>query len=146
MTCFLQSVNLVSFVFGQLVVAHQCFISWSGRSTDSTSWPPSYQLHLLSETAGFNIDLAKDLSERFLGIRNKTFVHIDKDRVFDPSELYREADIRHKDIDDFINGLWKLMQEIHIVVIGKDIECDTYTGEDIKYLAGLRDKEFFKKK
>jgi hypothetical protein len=103
-------------------------------------------LHLLSETAGFNIDLAKDLSERFLGIRNKTFVHIDKDRVFDPSELYREADIRHKDIDDFINGLWKLMQEIHIVVIGKDIECDTYTGEDIKYLAGLRDKEFFKKK
>lgn len=97
-----------------------------------------------AKKTGFDIDLARDLSERFLGIRNKTFVHIDKDRVFDPSQLYKEADIKHKDIDDFINGLWKLMQELHIEVIGKEIECDTYTGEDIKYLADLRDREIYK--
>lgn len=95
----------------------------------------------VAKKTGFDIDLATDLSKRFLGIRNKTFVHIDKDRVFDPSELYKEADITHQSIDDFINGLWSLMQELHIEVFGKEIECDAYTGEDIKYLAGLRDRE-----
>ena len=98
----------------------------------------------VAKKTGFNIELAKDLSNRFLGIRNKTFVHIDKDRVFDPSELYKEADIKHKDIDDFIISLWKLMQELNIEVLGKEIDCDSYTGEDIKYLASLRDRELDK--
>lgn len=99
------------------------------------------RMKAVSKETDFDIDLARRLAERFLGIRNKTFVHIDKERVFDPSELYKEAGITHKEIDDFISGLWRLMQRLHIVVLGKEIECDEYTGKDIKYLASLRDRE-----
>ena len=33
------------------------------------------------------------------------------------------------------------MQRLHVVVIGKEIECDNYTGNDIEHLADLRDQE-----
>lgn len=92
-----------------------------------------------SKEADFDVDLARTLADKFLGIRNKTFVHIDKDRVFDSSELYKEADISHRDIDDFISGLWRLMQKLHVLVFDMEIECDNYTGEDIRRLAKLRD-------
>lgn len=95
----------------------------------------------ISKETAFDIERAKILADKFLGIRDKTFVHIDKDRVFDPAELYKDADISHKDIDDFINGLWRLMQKLHVVVLEKEIRCDNYTGEDIRYLADLRDRE-----
>lgn len=95
----------------------------------------------------FDIELARSLAAKFLGIRNKTFVHIDKERVFDPSELYKEADITHRDIDDFINSLWRLMQKLHVAVIGEEIKCDDdYTGEDIRHLADLRDRELRSKR
>ena len=90
--------------------------------------------------ASFDIDLARRLADKFLGIRNKTFVHIDKDDVFDPSQLYQDASISHREIDEFIRGLWRLMKELHIEVLGEEIQCDDYTGEDIRYLADLRDR------
>ncbi|HEB28614.1 MAG TPA: hypothetical protein ENI05_12715 [Porticoccus sp.] len=99
---------------------------------------------LMKKTAkesAFNIQAAKILADKFIGIRNKTFVHIDKQRVFDPSELYKEASITHDEIDDFVNGLWRLMQRLHIALLGKEIEGDNYTGEDIRHLANLRDRE-----
>ena len=98
----------------------------------------------VSKETAFDIELARSLADKFLSIRNKTFVHIDKDRVFDPSELYKEADISHKDIDDFINGLWRLTQKLHVLVLGGEIECDDYTGEDIRHLADLRDLELLR--
>lgn len=75
-----------------------------------------------------------------MGIRNKTFVHIDKDDVFDPARLYKEASISHREVDEFIRGLWRLMQALHVELFGEDIQCDDYTGEDIRYLAELRDR------
>lgn len=99
---------------------------------------------LMKKTAketSFNIESAKSLAEKFIGIRNKTFVHIDKERVFDPGELYKEAGITHDEIDEFVNGLWRLMQRLHITILGKEVEGDNYTGEDIRYLADLRDRE-----
>lgn len=87
----------------------------------------------------FDIDSARRLAGKFLGIRNKTFVHIDKNDVFDPNQLYKEARITHSEVDDFIHGLWRLMQELHLELFGEKIQADDYTGEDIRRLANLRD-------
>jgi DNA-dependent RNA polymerase auxiliary subunit epsilon len=94
----------------------------------------------IAKRVNFNIELAAELSDKFLGIRDKTFVHIDKDKVFDPEQLYIEANIKHQDIDDLVRGLWSLMQALHIEVLGEEIKSDNYTGDDIKHLANLRDR------
>lgn len=97
----------------------------------------------ISKKVSFNIKLAEELTQKFLGIRDQTFVHIDKTKVFDPEQLYIDANIKHQDIDDFINGLWALMRILHLEILGEEIKCDNYTGEDIKHLAELRDKEMY---
>ena len=68
-------------------------------------------------------------------------MHIDKEGVFDPQQYYKNAGITHNDIENIIEGLWCLMQKLHIEVFGSEIEHDNYSGEDIKYLAELRDKD-----
>lgn len=98
----------------------------------------------LARDVSFDMGLAERLSGRFLGIRDKTFVHIDKEKVFDPEQLYVEAGITHQELDDFIGGLWVLMQRLHLEIIGEEIKGDDYTGEDISYLAKLRDAEIYK--
>lgn len=98
-----------------------------------------------AKACGFDLDWAKEISDKFLGIRNKTFVHIDKVGVFDTQKFYDEAGITHDDVDKMIVGLWEVMQALHIEVLGREIKCDDYTGEDIKHLADLRDKELHNK-
>jgi hypothetical protein len=89
----------------------------------------------------FDIDVARLLAERFVPIRNKTFVHIDKQRVFDTAKLYDDANITHEEVDTFIRSFWPLMQALHVKVLGCELEGDDYTGEDIKVLAELRDNK-----
>lgn len=88
----------------------------------------------------FDVDLARRLADKFIGIRNKTFVHIDKQGVFDPGRLYDEAGITHNDLDRFIRTLWPLMEALHLDVLGHEVKGDDYSGEDIAYLASLRDQ------
>ena len=93
----------------------------------------------------FDIAWAKEISDKFVGIRNKTFVHIDKDGVFDPQKYYKDAGITHRDVENIIEGLWCLLQKLHIEVFDTEIEHDDYTGADIKNLADLRDKDLHNK-
>lgn len=95
----------------------------------------------IAKICDFDINWARGISEKFVSIRNKTFVHIDKEGVFDPQQYYKNAGITHNDIENIIEGLWCLMQKLHIEVFGSEIEHDNYSGEDIKYLAELRDKD-----
>ena len=98
-------------------------------------------LKKIAKVRDFDLIWTKEISDKFLGIRNKTFVHIDKDGVFDPQKFYDEAAITHNDVDKVIMGLWKVMQALHLEVLGKEIQGDNYIGDDIKHLAELRDKE-----
>ncbi|MEE9330814.1 MAG: hypothetical protein V3U89_01160 [Methylophilaceae bacterium] len=93
-----------------------------------------------AEKCDFDIQWAKAISNKFKIIRNNTFVHIDKDAVFDPQKSYEEADITHDDIEKIIEQLWCLMQKLHFEIFHTKIEHDDYTGEDIKLLAELRDR------
>jgi hypothetical protein len=57
------------------------------------------------------IDIAKlqDFSRRLKLIRDKVFVHIDKDAVFDSSQAYRDAAIRTWEIEETSETLWMVL-------------------------------------
>jgi HEPN superfamily AbiU2-like protein len=84
------------------------------------------------------------LADKLLPIRNRTFMHIDRDDVSEPQKLYDKAGITHAEVDRAIDGLWKTMKAVHCEVFGKDPEYDWYAGDDVRALADLRD-EFLEK-
>jgi len=73
-------------------------------------------------------------------IRTKTFMHIDKDGVFDPQSFYKAGGLTHADLDEMIEGLWRTMNHLHVEVLGREIGGDDYSGDDIRALAQLRDE------
>jgi hypothetical protein len=92
-----------------------------------------------AKRAGLDLAELEQIAERFVGIRNKTFMHIDKDGVFDPQHFYAEAGITHSQVARAIEGLWVTMKDVHTTVFGSEPRHDVYTGEDIRALAALRD-------
>jgi len=89
--------------------------------------------------AGLDLEKLSELAQKLRGIRDKTFVHIDKDGVFDPQRFYREAGIDNDQLAEAIDRLWTTMKELYVSVFEKEIEHDVYTGADIRELARLRD-------
>jgi hypothetical protein len=47
-----------------------------------------------------------DISERLKSIRDKSFVHIDKEAVFDPEAIYRDANLLGGDLAFAVDFLW----------------------------------------
>lgn len=90
--------------------------------------------------AGLDLAELKQIAARLRGIRNKTFVHIDKDGVFDPQQYYRDASLTNDKVAKFCDRLWETMKDVYLSVHGKELEHDVYSGEDIKVLARLRDE------
>jgi hypothetical protein len=92
-----------------------------------------------AKSAGLDLAALEVLAEKLVAIRNRTFMHIDKDGVFDPQQLYRDAGITHNQVARAIDGLWSTMKIVHGEVFGEEPRHDVYTGEDIRALAALRD-------
>ena len=63
----------------------------------------------IAKDTNLDLNLIRSVSDRFLGIRNKTFVHIDKDVVFDPQKMYRDAGITHDEVENVIESMWRFM-------------------------------------
>jgi hypothetical protein len=80
-----------------------------------------------------------DVSTRLRGIRDKTFVHIDKTAVFNPDRLYRTAGLTHDDLEKAIVDLWSTLRALYEDVFKKELAADDYSGTDIVWLASLRD-------
>jgi hypothetical protein len=81
----------------------------------------------------------RDLSQRLKRVRDKTFIHIDKDGVFDPEMIYRKAGINLDKVDRAIRGLWATMQAVFQVTLGETFAHDSYSGSDIAALEKYRD-------
>jgi hypothetical protein len=90
-------------------------------------------------SAGLDLTALEQLASKLVGIRNRTFMHIDKDDVFDTQRLYQDADITHDQVVRAIQGLWKTMKLVHVQVFGEEPAHTVYSGEDIRALAALRD-------
>lgn len=91
-----------------------------------------------AKKTGFCFDFAKALAGKLPVIRTKTIMHLDKKGIMDIKKVYQDAGVTHDEISSFISQFWVLMQELHLRVIGSDIQCDEYDGRDIQYLADLR--------
>ncbi len=89
---------------------------------------------------GLDLVEMKKVADALVGIRNKTFVHIDKDGVFDPQSYYDAAGITYDQIDRTVRGLWNTMRKLHQEVFGEEVQGDDYNGSDIRKLADLRDR------
>ena len=92
-----------------------------------------------SKSSGLDLSELKVASDALVSIRTKTFMHIDKDGIFDPQSFYKAAGLTNNDVERIIRKLWKTMNHLHIQVFGKEIEGDDYPGTDIRVLAELRD-------
>lgn len=92
-----------------------------------------------AERVGLDLDKLKEISAKLRSIRNGTFIHIDKNEVFAPQILYREAAIQAQDIAAVSLNLLEVMKEIYRVTFGKGYEYDEYDGSDVPVLARLRD-------
>jgi hypothetical protein len=82
----------------------------------------------------------KDIAEKLRIIRDRTFVHIDKENVFDPQQLYRDAGLRVDQVAQLCFQLWEVMKDLHRTTHRTEFLYDNYKGEDIPILAKLRDK------
>ena len=86
--------------------------------------------------AGGSLKQLKKFSRQLKLIRDRTFVHIDKDAVFDPQQIYTQAGILNSEVDAAIRVLWGAMQSVHHFTFGKPFPHDSYSGADI---GGFRD-------
>jgi hypothetical protein len=64
--------------------------------------------------AGDGIDFTKlkNLSKKLKGPRDKVFVHIDKDAVFEPQKHYEDANIQDTDIAHAIDEVWAVLSRL----------------------------------
>jgi len=92
-----------------------------------------------AKKGGLDIPSLRATSKALLAIRTKTFMHIDKDGVFDPQSFYKAAGVTNNDVERIIRGLWRTMEYLHNEVFGTEIQGDEYPGTDIRALADLRD-------
>jgi hypothetical protein len=82
----------------------------------------------------------RGIADALTAVRNKTFVHIDKNGVFDPQVYYRATGLKNNDIERVIGAFWDTMRCLRLEVFGEEIEADHYAGTDIRRLAALRDE------
>ena len=90
--------------------------------------------------AGLDLAALQTISKALVPIRTKTFMHIDKDGVFDPQALYRAAGLNNDKVEEIIRTLEQTMRHIHADVFGEEPKGDIYDGSDIRVLARLRDE------
>lgn len=78
----------------------------------ATFW---YLLRCEPETVGKDLDVAflKQFSKKLKLIRDKTFVHIDKDAVFDPDAIYRAAGVTPNEMIRAMEMLWPVLNRLH---------------------------------
>ena len=92
-----------------------------------------------AKNAELDLTELKEISDRFRGSRNKTFVHIDKFGVFDPQQYYKAAALSNDDVAYVCRKLFETMKYLYMDTFGKELIFDEYDGNDIISLAKLRD-------
>ena len=79
-----------------------------------------YHLDRVRVSRGIDVKKLKNLSVQLRKIRNKVFVHIDKDGVFDPRQAYKDAGIRGIDIRAAIDDLWLTLTRLYREQFGRE--------------------------
>ena len=92
-----------------------------------------------ASTAGLDLTELRNIAGRLRGIRDKTFVHIDKLGVLDPQQYYKDAGLNNDKMAEICDQLWETMKDVYVTVYGTVLPHDVYSGDDIEVLERLRD-------
>ena len=92
-----------------------------------------------AKNGGLELTELRSIADALKSVRDKTFVHIDRDGVFDPQSYYKRVNLNNDDVARVIRSLWKTMRSLHSDVFGEEVQADYYEGDDIRTLAKLRD-------
>ncbi len=82
-------------------------------SRDTSSFWYLHRCDPAKVAADIDVSVLRKLSVRLKKVRDKVFVHIDKDAVFDPEARYREVDIKWSEIFDGLESLWRALNRLY---------------------------------
>jgi hypothetical protein len=91
-----------------------------------------YRTDPASVGCGINVKELRKFSTRLKQIRDKVFVHIDKNAVFDPDAIYRQVNIAVQEIVDAVEEVWKVLNRLYSTQHGKSYPLSQATLEDLR--------------
>jgi hypothetical protein len=97
------------------------------------------QVTRAAKAAGLDLQALAHLAPRLKIIRDETFMHIDRIGVLNSQTPYAKAGVTHAEVEGAILGLWQTMRFLYLDVLGEELLGDEYSGDDIHWLADLRD-------
>ena len=59
-----------------------------------------------------NIAILERVSDKLKKIRDKTHFHIDRDGVFDPAAIWRDADLSGKELSAAVDAAWDILKQL----------------------------------
>jgi len=81
-----------------------------------------------AKNGGLDLVELRNIADALIKVRNKTFVHIDRDGVFDPQAYYRAAGLNNDQVERVIGAFWNSMRTLRLEVFGEDIEDGSLYG------------------
>src|SRR5690348_15716742 len=62
---------------------------------------------------GLDVEFLRQFSAKLKQVRDKTFVHIDRDAIFDPDKIYRDAKITPNEMVRAMEMLWPVLNRLY---------------------------------
>lgn len=99
------------------------------------------EIEELLKKLGLTMADIEKLSDKLNHIRDKTHFHIDKKAVFDPSDVWRKADLSGNFFNKVMEGIWEILNHLYIFIHRNPFRQTVYEGKDIKNVIEAVKKE-----
>jgi hypothetical protein len=87
-------------------------------------------------SAGVDINRLRSFSAKITIIRNKSFVHIDKQFVFEPKQVYTDAGLTHGEIVWAIETIWPVLNRLFSESTKKRFQMSDSTLDGFREIFG----------
>ena len=86
---------------------------------------------------GLNLALVVRVQPKLKRIRDKTHLHLDKQGVLDPKQVWRAADLSYGELESAMETAFRLLALLHQKLRGAVYELPAYDGADATALAKI---------
>ena len=83
------------------------------------------------QKTGVSIAEVQELADKLKLVRDKTHFHIDKERVFAPEDVWKDAAIKSELFNKVIDGLWSVLNSLYIQHFAATFSQTIYDAKDI---------------
>jgi broad-specificity NMP kinase len=90
---------------------------------------------------GYDLRKMEITSDKLKMIRDMTHFHIDKKSVFSPQEVWKKAKLTGRELSEFMDTIWDILNHVHEKIFGKKFIFPTYDGSDAAKILKLVKKE-----